>query len=88
MVAFAARDVVPIYQTPDGRKWVRFEDFDALYKRTRLSADEAAHLEWAAQTIRKTVAALDGKWDSDVSKRNCETMARAVEVINDILEDR
>lgn len=88
MIAFAARDVVPIYQTPDERRWVRFEDFDSLYKRTRLSADEAAHLEWVARMIKETVAELDGKWESDSSRRNCETMARAVEVISGILEDR
>ncbi len=88
MVAFGACSVVPIYQTPDGLRWVPFENFDTLYQSTRLSADEADHLEWAAKILKDTVDELNGKWDNDGCRRNCDTISRAVDVIHRILESR
>lgn len=85
MVAFGG---VVVYETPDKKRWVAFEDYAALRENTRLSENDALVLEWAIEMFSDTAEQLDGKWDSEKSRQDCENVLRAVKIMEDILEAR
>lgn len=89
MVDFAsgtARRGVNVYQTPNGQKWVKFEDYWNLRAAASLTETDAQVLEWAITTMSATADALEGRWDSEKSRQDCENVRRAVEVMDGILE--
>jgi hypothetical protein len=55
------------------------------YVRT-LSPHEVAVLEWAIACLGDTVASLSGKWDSEGSRKNCETASEAVAIMHRLME--
>lgn len=83
MVAFAC---VVVYETPDNRRWVTFEDYDDLRRRARISDEEEMFLEWAITVLSATVERLEGHWDSPESRKTCANATKAVEVMRDMLE--
>lgn len=89
MVDFAsgtARRGVAVYQSPDGQKWVKFDAYVSLRAAASLSETDAGVLEWAIETLGKTADALEGRWDSEKSRQDCENVRSAVEVMSGILE--
>lgn len=85
MVAFAGGSVV-VYETPDKKRWVAFEDYDRLRRLVRLSDHDAKVLEWAIQMFSDTADALEGEWDGEETERDCRNVRRAVEIMRNILE--